>query len=94
MKTGQILRQIPGQIQWWALLWSSLVFACQSLPVATEPLASLANQGNIDAEYNLALLYADGRGVPRDLGQARQWMQKAADAGDPEAKKWLGNHGG
>jgi TPR repeat protein len=53
-----------------------------------------ASQGNIDAEYNLALLYADGRGVPRDLVQARQWMQNAADAGDPEAKKWLSNHGG
>jgi TPR repeat protein len=53
-----------------------------------------ADQGNIDAEYNLALLYANGHGVPPDLGQARQWMQKAADAGDPEAKKWLGNNGG
>ena len=53
-----------------------------------------AEQGNVDAEYNLALLYADGRGVPSDLGQARQWMQKAADAGDSGAKKWLGSHGG
>jgi uncharacterized protein len=53
-----------------------------------------ADQGNVDAEYNLALLYAKGHGVPPDLGQARQWMQKAADGGDPEAKKWLGNNGG
>jgi TPR repeat protein len=53
-----------------------------------------ADQGNVDAEYNLALLYADGRGVPRDLAEARRWMQNAAAAGDPEAKKWLSNHGG
>ena len=28
-----------------------------------------------------------GRGVPKDRQQARQWYQKAADAGDEEAKK-------
>ena len=52
-----------------------------------------AKQGNIDAEYNLALLYAQGQGVAPDLGQARQWMQKAAETGDPEARKWLASHG-
>lgn len=35
MKTGQILRQIPRKIKWSVLIWSSVVFACQSLPVAT-----------------------------------------------------------
>jgi len=53
-----------------------------------------ANQENIDAEYNVALLYADGHGVPSDIGEARRWMKKAAQAGDAEARIWLGEHGG
>jgi hypothetical protein len=51
-----------------------------------------ADQGNVDAEYNLALLYANGRGVSSDLGEARQWMQKAASAGDSAAQQWLGDN--
>ena len=51
-----------------------------------------ADRGNVDAAYNLALLFADGHGVPRDLGEARRWMQKVADTGDPDAKKWLAAH--
>jgi TPR repeat protein len=51
-----------------------------------------ADQGNVDAEYNLALLYANGRGVSLDLGEARQWMQKAASAGDSAAQQWLGDN--
>jgi len=64
----------------------------QGLPEYIEALRwyrLAADQGNVDSQFNLALLYAEGHGVVRDLGQARQWMQKAAAAGDPEARKWL-----
>jgi TPR repeat protein len=41
----------------------------------------LAEQGNADAQYGLASLYRDGRGVPRDDGQAAAWYLRAAEAG-------------
>jgi hypothetical protein len=35
------------------------------------------------------LLYENGYGVTQDYGQARQWYQKALDAGNPDAKYLL-----
>jgi TPR repeat protein len=37
----------------------------------------------------MALLYVNGKGVPQDYGKAREWFQKAADAGDEIAKRAL-----
>jgi TPR repeat protein len=48
-----------------------------------------ADQGDAPAQNNIGWLYAKGEGVPRDLGQAREWMQKAAANGNELAKKWL-----
>jgi hypothetical protein len=53
-----------------------------------------AAQGDVDAEYGIGLLYANGWGVPSDIGEAAQWMQKSAEAGNAEAKDWLRGHGG
>jgi len=41
----------------------------------------LAEQGNVEAQYSLASLYRDGRGVPRDDEQAAAWYLRAAEAG-------------
>src|ERR1700761_3214481 len=41
----------------------------------------LAAQGDADAAFNLAQAYKLGRGVPTDLGQAKTWYGKAAQAG-------------
>ena len=38
-----------------------------------------AELGNMDAAYALALLYKDGRGVPKDLARAAKWMKQSAD---------------
>jgi uncharacterized protein len=40
-----------------------------------------AQQGIVEAQYNLGLLYAQGQGVPQDDGQAIQWFRRAADQG-------------
>ena len=40
-----------------------------------------AQQGSVEAQYNLGLLYAQGQGVPQDAGQAIQWFRRAADQG-------------
>ena len=37
----------------------------------------------------LGRLYENGWGVTQDYGKARQWYQKAADAGDTAAKQAL-----
>jgi uncharacterized protein len=41
------------------------------------------------AMYNLGLMYRDGVGVAQDYDKAREWLQKAADAGDKDAKQEL-----
>ena len=42
------------------------------------------------AQYRLGRLYVDGRGVPRDVGQAIEWLRRAADQGDADAQIELG----
>ena len=40
-----------------------------------------AKQGDADAQYNLGVLYADGRGVRQDHAEAVRWYRKAAEQG-------------
>jgi len=47
----------------------------------------LAEQGDAIAQYNLGLMYANGRGVPRDYVQARMWLNLAAAQGNELARK-------
>ncbi len=42
------------------------------------------------AQYNLGVMYADGRGVAKDAQQAVVWYRKAADQGDADAQNNLG----
>lgn len=57
---------------------------------AAELFAKAAEQGHHRAQTNLGLLYLRGQGVPRDLVQARAWLEKAASDGDPYALYTLG----
>jgi uncharacterized protein len=41
------------------------------------------------AQYNLGVLLAEGSGVARDVGAARQWFEKAAAYGYPLAVRNL-----
>jgi TPR repeat protein/CHAT domain-containing protein len=49
-----------------------------------------AESGSVEAQYELALAFADGRGTAQDLAQAALWYRKAADAGDKRAMNNLG----
>jgi TPR repeat protein len=51
-----------------------------------QTLRTLAAQGDAAAQVFLGLLYEEGRGVPQDYVQARQWYQKAAAQGDAMAQ--------
>jgi len=45
-----------------------------------------AQQGNREAQYNLALNYLNGEGIPKNLQQALEWLEKSATQGHPPAE--------
>ncbi len=47
--------------------------------------------GDSDAQYNLARLYLDGTGVPKDPRQAARWFNLAAEKGHHPAQALLGH---
>ena len=49
-----------------------------------------AEQGNVDAQFNLGVMYDNGRGVRQDYKQAVQWYRKAAEQGHADAQYNLG----
>jgi len=49
-----------------------------------------ANQGDADAQFNLALLYYTGLGIPQDRRYAIYWYTKAAEQGHIQAQYFLG----
>ena len=44
-----------------------------------------AAQGHADAQYNLGVMYANGKGVPQDFAEAIAWYRKAAVQGHTAA---------
>lgn len=50
----------------------------------------LAEAGNPDAQFNLALLYENGLGVARNDIEALAWYRRAAELGDPGAQRNVG----
>jgi TPR repeat protein len=57
---------------------------------ATETHAR-ADQGDLSAEYSLACMYYEGRGVPQDYAEASRWYRKAAEQGYAKAQFGLGD---
>jgi len=49
----------------------------------------LAAQGHPAAQYNLALMYEHGLGVPRNPTLATHWADKSAAAGYALATEWI-----
>ena len=56
---------------------------------AVELMTPLAEQGNAQAQFNLALMYHGGLGVNRSETAAVEWYQRAAAAGSKEAQEFL-----
>jgi localization factor PodJL len=58
----------------------------QTQPGALTRLKAIADRGHAPAQMFLARLYEAGRaGVVQNLGEARRWTARAAEAGDPTA---------
>lgn len=57
---------------------------------ARQQWESLAQRDNTSAIINLANLYEQGQGVPRDPAKAAEWLRRAAELGDPRGQTQLG----
>jgi TPR repeat protein len=49
-----------------------------------------AEQSHIEAQYNLAMMYAEGRGIPQNNTEAVNWLRLAAVQGYADAQYRLG----
>jgi TPR repeat protein len=57
---------------------------------AVREFRPLAEQGDASAQYNLGVMYENGRGVPQDYAAAVGWYRKAAEQGEAYAQYNLG----
>lgn len=57
---------------------------------AAEWYRKAANRGHVDAQYNLGILYEEGRGVTQNYTEASNWYAIAARQGNPNAQYSLG----
>ena len=75
------------------LLSSHSAYACtgQSDKANFNNCMAQAQQGHAEAQYNLGLMYASGKGVTQDSKQAVKWYRKAAEQGYASAQFNLGN---
>lgn len=49
-----------------------------------------AEAGDANAQNQLGVFYSEGRGVPQNYPEAKDWFKKAADQGHPDAQVNLG----
>lgn len=61
----------------------------QNIPEAIKWYTMAANQGDVDAQYNLGLIYADVEYKSIDDVKALKWFTEAANQGDKRAKIFL-----
>lgn len=55
-----------------------------------ERLRKAAEQGDAAAQYNLAMCYDTGRGIPENIEKAAEWYRRAAEQGHAFAQNELG----
>jgi uncharacterized protein len=53
---------------------------------AAEWFRKAAEQGDVEAQCNLGVMFAEGIGVARDYEKSMEWLVKAADQGDETAQ--------
>jgi TPR repeat protein len=58
---------------------------------ATADCETAAQGGDTEAQFKVATLYAQGRGVTRNIDQSLHWLRQAAGAGHAEAQYNLGS---
>jgi uncharacterized protein len=54
-------------------------------PSKVAPIRAAAERGEVDAQYAMGLICAEGRGVRIDLAAAHYWLSLAAAQGDQDS---------
>jgi len=57
---------------------------------AAEVCQKMADKGEMNAQFSMAVMYYQGSGVMTDMRQAQKWMRKAAQKGHNQAQYNLG----
>ena len=55
-------------------------------PEVAEEFLRAATQGDVDAQYGMGLIYAEGRGVEQDEAKSFYWLTCAVEQGDSGAE--------
>jgi TPR repeat protein len=55
-------------------------------PAVAEEFLDAATRGEVDAQYGMGLIYAEGRGVEQDEAKAYFWLTLAMEQGDKDAE--------
>ena len=76
----------------WSVDYQTGHAAYQSGDFATalQKWVPLAEQGQVDAQYNLGFMYFNGQGVPQDNETAIKWYTLSAEQGNVDAQYSLG----
>lgn len=64
-------------------------YAQGNFVLALEKFKPLAEHGNAQAQYNIGMMYRQGKGMPQDDKEAAAWLSKAAEQGYVEAQENL-----
>jgi len=70
-----------------AAILVALAVGAQAQTPEIDALRVRAEQGDAEAQYNLGVMYSDGRGVPQDDVQAHMWYNLAASRSTGEARE-------
>ena len=68
----------------------ALAVGAQAQTPEVDALRARAAQGDAEAQFNIGVMYAEGRGVPRDDAEAVRWYRLAAEQGHAYAQFNLG----
>ena len=60
-------------------------YASGDYALALKEFTKAAESGDMNAQFNLGLMYEEGHGVEQSDLKAGEWYQRAADNGHPEA---------
>ncbi|MBL4664975.1 MAG: sel1 repeat family protein, partial [Nitrospinaceae bacterium] len=86
---SQVMKSTTSSLQCWKALTAALtvviLFGCGSRN-GLEELKAEAEKGDVQAQFSLAGMYTQGKGVPQDYIEAAKWLRLAADQGFPLAQ--------
>ena len=72
---------------------TALIAICFAVMVQAQDFDEVkrkAEKGDVEAQYDLGVMYAEGQGVAQNYAEAMKWVKKAAKKGNAEAQYKLG----